>query len=934
MEEQLLTEFENAAINSRDSPPPFQALSIVLSLVSNPSTTDSSLSIILKTLTLSLQNPNHRDSHHRPILSILHLLSLRHPRLRQDVITAIHSFSLLPSASTRSLADALSILLSLSATDVNNESAFLSLVFRPRISIRYWLLRNVSRFVIRPSVLFTVLFGFTKDPYPNIRSAALDGLSGLCKCILIEDQNLIRGCYFRAVELLFDTEDTVRCSAVRAVSECGRLLVATNLEKSRQEWSDALFVQLCSMVRDMSVNVRIEAFHSLGNVEMVSHDILLQTLSKKASAAMKEKNFPGQLTAKSLKLPASSAAFAFVHGLEDEFHQVRSSACRALQRLTILSADFAGGAVNLLMDVLSDDSLDVRLQALETMHCMARFDHLKVQEAHLNKFAGTLLDSDILIRSAARRVLKLTKLRSLALFRLCIDGLIKNLELYPQDEADVFSVLFSVGKKHGKFVVSMMREVSRMIEPSFGGKLSFDNVRTASLLVLAISAPVSLERHICSIQPRIFSYAVTILGRISRGLADVMDQNNLLTYLSHCSRFTFASAAEFFNGEECALPAEEGDAYLIQRDDAILEDCSEKVLELQRANSLQLEFNLGTPDKGGNCITLILQKVTEIWPLLELGLMDGVSNILRGLKAELRRQRSNSRFGDELIFISNYLDAIELLGRLWARFIFPRKFYSYQMGDWRLLFENLDMILKEMRYRFIGLTKEDEFHILELKLVADTAKLCKLEAGCQYNATKKLHSGVSLAQQLHEEGSISLSSFVTELQKALNEINMSGSVTMENPFSLLSSLKQFKLRQLVLPGKLKYIEAEMDVQGTDFQNPLPFIPGLPVGISLVITVHNVSVEKRLWIKMSLEEKMTQFAFLDLLELGGDDEVRKFTIVAPFYRTPRARCFSLRVCIVIECSSDCSQMPRNCGGPKHDIAYICEEKEVFFSMVVK
>lgn len=217
MEKQLLTEFENAAINSLDSPLPFQALNFVLPLASNPSTADSSLSVILKTLALSLQNPNHRDSHHRPILSILHLLSLRHPHRRQDVVTAVHSFSLLPSTSTRSLADALSILLSLSATDVNNESAFLSLVFRPCISVRYWLLRNVSRFAIRPSVLFTVLFGFTKDPYPNIRSAALDGLSGLCKCILIEDESLIQGCYFRAVELSFDTEDTVRCSAVRAV---------------------------------------------------------------------------------------------------------------------------------------------------------------------------------------------------------------------------------------------------------------------------------------------------------------------------------------------------------------------------------------------------------------------------------------------------------------------------------------------------------------------------------------------------------------------------------------------------------------------------------------------------------------------------------------------------------------------------------------------
>ncbi|CAH9118437.1 unnamed protein product, partial [Cuscuta epithymum] len=106
------------------------------------------------------------------------------------------------------------------------------------------------------------------------------------------------------------------------------------------------------LYRDMSVKVRIQAFNSLGNVELVSKDLLLLTLSKKASPAMKEKNFPGQFTTKSSKLPASSAAFAFVNGLEDEFYEVRSSACRALQRLTILSADFAGEAIDLLVDVL------------------------------------------------------------------------------------------------------------------------------------------------------------------------------------------------------------------------------------------------------------------------------------------------------------------------------------------------------------------------------------------------------------------------------------------------------------------------------------------------------------------------------------------------------------------------------------------------------
>ncbi|VFQ91005.1 unnamed protein product [Cuscuta campestris] len=674
MEKQLLTEFELAAINQLDSHFPFQALSFALSLVSNPSTTRSSLSSVLKTLTLSLQNPSHPHIHHRAVLSALHLLSRRHPSLRQDIITAIHSFSLLPSTPTRSLADSFSVLLSLSAADVNSESAFLSLVFRPCVSVRLWLVRNVSRFVIRPSVLFTVLFGLTKDPYPNIRSAALDGLSGLCKCIVVEDENLVQGCYFRAVELLFDHEDTVRCSAVCAVSECGHLL-----EKGRGDWSDTLFVQLCSMVRDMSVKVRVQAFHSLENVDTVSTDILLLTLSKKASPAMKEKNFPGQFTAKCLKLPASSAAFAFVNGLEDEFYEVRSSACRALKRLTILSADFAGEAVKILVDVLNDDSLDVRLQALEAMHSMAMFDCLKVQETYLKLFISTLMDSDGLIRCAVRRILKITKLRTLALFRTSIDGLIKNLELYPQDEADVFSTLFNVGKKHGKFVVNMMHEVSHLIQPFFGGKWSFDNAKASSWLVLAISAPVSLEKQICSIQPIIFSYAVTIMGRISHGLTDVMDQNNLLTYLSICSRFTFASAAEFFNGEECAFHVKQGDAYLIHK--AIDEGSSEKIFDLERIESL----------------TAVLQKVNEIWPLLELGLMDRASRILGCLKAELRRLDSNSQCRGELIFISYFLDAIELIGRMWVRCMFPKELYTYQTGDWQLLFDKLDTILKEMR---------------------------------------------------------------------------------------------------------------------------------------------------------------------------------------------------------------------------------------------
>lgn len=56
----------------------------------------------------------------------------------------------------------------------------------------------------------------------------------------------------------------------------------------------------------------------------------------------------------------------------------------------ILSADFAAEALDLLMDVLNDDSTIVRLQVLETMHHMAVCGHLKVKEMHMHMVSFSL----------------------------------------------------------------------------------------------------------------------------------------------------------------------------------------------------------------------------------------------------------------------------------------------------------------------------------------------------------------------------------------------------------------------------------------------------------------------------------------------------------------------------------------------------------------
>ncbi|THG03076.1 hypothetical protein TEA_026148 [Camellia sinensis var. sinensis] len=808
MEQQLGAKFEQILNEPTDASTSLQALSLARSLILNPSTSDSTISSLLQTLSLSLQ-PDRDPLSLRHTLSLLSDLAAHRRHLSQSIFQTVHSFSLLCNpTSTRTLAASLSVLASIAesnqtlASDLSelSESLFLKLCFFPSVSVRHWLLLNAERFWIRPPLLLTVFLGFTKDPYPYVRKVALDGLFGLCKSIVVEDCTLVESCYCRGVELLSDMEDCVRSSAVRAVAQWGQLLVALNHDDNKRDLSNALFIQLCSMVRDMNVKVRVEAFDALGEIGMVSEDILLQTLSKKVHSGIKGKTYPGLCSGKPFDIPASSAAGAILHGLEDEF------------------------SLTLLVDVLNDDSMVVRLQALETMRCMALFDHLK--------FLSTLVDSSALVRSAARNVLRVIKLNDIAMFKLSVDGLLENLEMYPQDEADVFSVIFNIGRCHGNFAVDITERVSDEIEPSFGGKLGFDSRRVAALLVLAISAPLSNEQRTCSTPQRIFSYAVTLLGRISHALSDVMDQNTLLAYLSHCSSSIVISAAEFdFKKKEPFLPLEDG---------------------VPNNGSLQeLEECVGN---------------THYWVI--------------------------SRFNSFYVAI---FKGCETDGKDMAALYLPKK---------------------------------------SLPLWNGRGGLSSVEVYYDFTTLKNLHSTLSRVEFLHEELSIQPSNFVTELKKSLDEIGFSTDGPFYTPFLIQKLVEFFSLKQFVFCGKLKHIIAELDVHDNDFENPFHFISGLPVGIPLEITLYNISRENRLWLQLAVDETLTEFVFLDLERFGGSNQIRKFTFVAPFYKTPKANSFSMRVYIGMECLSEDVYSFKRRGGPKRELVFLCKEKEVFLSMGVK
>ncbi|KAL9239110.1 hypothetical protein vseg_013461 [Gypsophila vaccaria] len=101
------------------------------------------------------------------------------------------------------------------------------------------------------------------------------------------------------------------------------MLASLKQEELQKDWSDAVFLHLCSTVRDMNVGVRVAAFSALGKFALVSEVILLQALSKRVLANVKEKQSLALCHARQHKIHATAASRAFVHGLEDEFNEVK-----------------------------------------------------------------------------------------------------------------------------------------------------------------------------------------------------------------------------------------------------------------------------------------------------------------------------------------------------------------------------------------------------------------------------------------------------------------------------------------------------------------------------------------------------------------------------------------------------------------------------------
>lgn len=254
---------------------------------------------------------------------------------------------------------------------------------------------------------------------------------------------------------------------------------------------------------DLSMQVRTQAANLLGSMTEVSSEFLHQTLDKKLMSNLRRKKSlherytelfqsgewssgkkwaddapKEQVNVATVSLMASGACGALVHGLEDEFLEVRTAAVDSMCRLALSNPPFAIMSLDFLVDMFNDEIEDVRLKAISSLtsisrHIILREDQLETMLSALEvnfKSSSNMIvrkttsffnqqDYSVEVREELHLMLGACKVSTQNCLLMVVQKVLDVLSKYPQDKLSAFGCMQRIGKKHPEICMSLVSQL-------------------------------------------------------------------------------------------------------------------------------------------------------------------------------------------------------------------------------------------------------------------------------------------------------------------------------------------------------------------------------------------------------------------------------------------------------------------------------------------
>jgi hypothetical protein len=321
-----------------------------------------------------------------------------------------------------------------------------------------------------------------EDANGRVRAAAIDGIMVLHQ--RGESRLPLAAMWETALMGLGDDESCVRKSSLKLF-----WLLATQYRDeeapSPPKWRlrDRVFVLMCAGVLDASLSVREAAATLLGTLPAPNHNVMMQSLSKK-NLLEKRAEYGGggggeeRLSSVvapvgaqwgSIALQDQQAVGAFVHALEEEFAEVRLAALESMCNLSPLYAPFAAEALEHIVDMLHDESGEVRLRAIHSLRRMgaAGDGTARLRAEHLGLLMFLLSEANTAIRRAVQQLLQEVLHPDTTAFRNTVVCLCGNFVRYPEDFEHVLASLVGLGKRHAVVVELLVEQLLGLDHPGF-----------------------------------------------------------------------------------------------------------------------------------------------------------------------------------------------------------------------------------------------------------------------------------------------------------------------------------------------------------------------------------------------------------------------------------------------------------------------------------
>ncbi|XP_043476847.1 integrator complex subunit 4 [Leptopilina heterotoma] len=278
---------------------------------------------------------------------------------------------------------------------------------------------------------------YARSQDPRVRAQAFESMAEL---------HSHRGCrlpatfFSEACGALKDDYEIVRRAVLKLIWLLGNEYPDQMIPEQEGEeirMIDSAFSKICGLMGDLSPRVRASAMSLLGSMKGVSRRYIEQALDKKPKTVEDESSEVEE---------RSGSCGAFIHGLEDEYLEVRTAAVESLCALSLEQPCIACVSLDFMVDMFNDEIQDVRLKAIESLRKMSA--SVTLREDQLQTILGALEDFSGEVREGLHATLGASRLATRNCLQMCVTRLLENLTRYPQDKESIRSCLAELGASH------------------------------------------------------------------------------------------------------------------------------------------------------------------------------------------------------------------------------------------------------------------------------------------------------------------------------------------------------------------------------------------------------------------------------------------------------------------------------------------------------